>query len=102
MFSTPRRRGFILFMLGAFGFGLLAFTVYTVFLIRDCTSPGGGCYERQRAQREDNLVRINDITFASAWCSIAAARDPRGPNKGALADCVARQLARDSLTKPLP
>ncbi len=72
---------------------MLAQTLTLSRTVKDCTEPGGRCYNEARAQRLETVVSINEVTLAAASCAAANTDTWDEPTYDAIYACVMKALA---------
>lgn len=101
MFSTPRRRFFMLFLFGALAFAALALSLQAIFAIRDCTTPTGSCHRDEQARTNQLVATTREIIVAAAECSVqldVEARRAGVPlDAHQIGSCVDRRLSHVSV-----
>lgn len=59
-------------------------------LIVDCTTPGGGCYERSRAETGKVVLNLNQVTKAAVIC----ADQPGVITASAMESCITTEIKK--------
>lgn len=94
MFSTPKRRAFVLFLIGGLTFATIALSLTALDRIRDCTSPEGGCFHAQKVQREENVRVLRMTSIAANYCTLLEIGKPPPPAYNRIQRCVEDQLTK--------
>lgn len=68
----------------------LAVCIWLVWLVRDCTAEGGGCYERNRAASLQFRADLENLVRANAECTLLQLLEHRDANEQAHAADAAR------------